>query len=248
MAEKGLASEDAESVAASGLLRRWSVPLRAVVFDLDGLLFNTEELYIEVGDRLLRRRGHRISQPLLDQMMGRPSPVALQIMIDWHKLDATVPQLQAETAEIFEEILDGRLRPMPGVLELLAALEQNGIPRAVATSSTRRFAENVLGRYHLTGRFAFILTCEDIRQGKPHPEIYQLAARRLGISPAQMLVLEDSALGCQAAVASGACTVAVPGPHNPHHEYPGAFLVANSLLDERLWQLLGLTPPRVQQG
>jgi HAD superfamily hydrolase (TIGR01509 family) len=220
----------------------WPRPIRAVVFDLDGLIFNTEELYVEVGDRLLRRRGHRVSQPLLDQMMGRPSPVALQIMIDWHRLDATVEELMAETAAIFDEILDSRLSPMPGFLELLTALETRNTPRAVATSSTRRFAHRVLNQFGLLPRFAFVLTCEDVQHGKPHPEIYHRAASRFGVEPGEMLVLEDSALGCQAAVASGACTVAVPGPHNPHHEYPGAFMIARGLHDPRLWELLDLQP------
>ncbi|GIW92852.1 MAG: phosphatase [Pirellulaceae bacterium] len=224
--------------AASGGELKWPEPIRAVVFDLDGLLFNTEELYVEVGDRLVRRRGHRIEQALLDQMMGRPSPVALQIMIDWYGLDATVAQLQQETAEIFDELLPTRLRPMPGVLALLETLERHRMPRAVATSSRRSFAHRVLGQFGLVERFAFVLTCEDVTHGKPHPEIYVTAAGRLGILPSQMLVLEDSQLGCQAAVAAGSCTVAVPGPHNRHHRYPGARLVVDSLLDPRLWQLL----------
>src|SRR3982750_4267763 len=82
---------------------------RAVVFDLDGLMFNTEDLYQEVGAELLRRRGHSFTQELLDQMMGRPSRVALQCMIDMHRLDATVELLQAETDELFPDILRARL-------------------------------------------------------------------------------------------------------------------------------------------
>ena len=71
--------------------------LRAVVFDLDGLMFNTEELYEEVGGELLSRRGKQCTRELLDQMMGRPSRIALQIMIDFHQLDASVEQLQTDT-------------------------------------------------------------------------------------------------------------------------------------------------------
>src|SRR5262245_22289269 len=102
---------------------------RAVVFDLDGLMFNTEELYQEVGSELLRRRGYDFTQELLDQMMGRPSHIALQIMIDTHTLKATVEELLAETDEIFPDILRTRLAPMPGLLELLDALEQRKIPK-----------------------------------------------------------------------------------------------------------------------
>src|SRR6059058_406184 len=154
---------------------------RAVVFDLDGLMFNTEELYQEVGAELLRRRGYVFTQELLDQMMGRPSHVALQLMIDTHTLRATVEELLAETDEIFPEILRTRLAPMPGLVELMTALEQRGISKAIATSSRRSFVEHVLGVFGYQPRFSPILTSEDITYGKPHPEIYLTAAQRLAI-------------------------------------------------------------------
>src|SRR5687768_3200184 len=205
-------------------------------------MFNTEELYIDVGTELLRRRGYEFSRPLLDQMMGRPSHVALQIMIDTHALDATVPMLLAETDEIFPAILETRLETMPGLLELLDALERDGIRKAIATSSRRVFVERVLGRFQLQPRFEFLLTSEDITHGKPDPEIYQKAAARLSVSSGEMLVLEDSANGCKSAVAAGAITVAVPGEHNRNHIFPGAALVAESLADPRIYALLGIEP------
>jgi HAD superfamily hydrolase (TIGR01509 family) len=213
---------------------------RAVVFDLDGLMFNTEELYQEVGSEILRRRGYEFTQELLDQMMGRPSRVALQIMIDTHTLRATVEELLAETDEIFPEILNERLAPMPGLIDLLAALERHVIPKGIATSSRRAFVETVLAKFDFQLRFSPILTSEDITEGKPHPEIYLTAARRLGIAPAQMLVLEDSQNGFRAAVAAGAIAVAVPGEHSRRHDFRGAALVADSLADPRLYALLEL--------
>lgn len=215
---------------------------RAVVFDLDGLMFNTEELYQEVGTELLRRRGCEFTDELLHRMMGRPSRVALQMMIDHHRLEATVEQLAGETEAIFAGILDTRLALMPGLEALLAALEAAGLPKAIATSSGRRFTTNVLRRFQLEPRFRFILTAEDVVQGKPHPEIYLQAADRFGLPPAHVLVLEDSANGCRAAAAAGTIAVAVPGPHNTGHDYPGAALVADSLNDRRLYELLGLVP------
>src|SRR5262245_54488162 len=142
--------------------------VRAVVFDLDGLMFNTEELYQLVGAELLRRRGCEFTQELLDQMMGRPSAVALQMMIDSHRLSATVQELLKETDEIFPAILRERLAPMPGLVELLAALEARQIPKGIATSSRRAFVEGVLGLFQYQSRFSPILTCEDITHGKPH--------------------------------------------------------------------------------
>jgi HAD superfamily hydrolase (TIGR01509 family) len=213
-------------------------PVRGVAFDLDGLLVNTEELYQHVGSELLARRGRTFEADLLDRMMGRPQPVSLQIMIDWHGLDDTIETLAAETHEIFAGLLDTRLEPMPGALPLVDALERCGIPRGVATSSGPDFAHDVLGRVALLHRLGFVLTAADVTHGKPHPEIYQSAARRLGVDVSEMLVLEDSENGCKAAVAAGAIVVAVPGGHSRRHDFTGARFIAESLADPRIYDLL----------
>ncbi len=215
-------------------------PLRAVTFDLDGLMFNTEELYQEVGAAILGRRGHEIVGELLDQMMGRKSDVALQIMIDWYGLDATPALLAAESAELFAELLPQRLAPMPGLVELFSALEAAGIPKGVATSSGRQFVEIVLKIAGLRERLEFVLASEDIEHGKPAPDVYLLAAGRHGVSPSEMMVLEDSQIGCQAAVAARAYTVAVPHGRSSRHEFPGVQFIADSLADPRIYAALRL--------
>lgn len=215
----------------------------AVAFDLDGLLVNTEELYQHVGTEILRRRGRTFDGDLLDAMMGRPQQVSLRIMIDWHRLDDTIETLAAETHEIFRDLLDSRLEPMPGAVALVEGLVNRGVPRGVATSSGPEFAHDVLGRIGLLERFCFVLTSADVTHGKPHPEIYESAAGRLGVRPERMLVLEDSAAGCAAAVAAGAIAVAVPGGHSRRHEFPGARFIAESLADPRILALLGESGP-----
>ena len=209
-------------------------PLTVAVFDLDGLMFNTEELYHQVGAEMLRRRDKELTDDLLDSMMGRQSREALQIMIDWHDLDDTAEQLEAETDVIFGQILETELRPMPGLMELLESLENHNIPKAIATSSRRPFAITMLEKYDLLPRFNFLLTAEDIELGKPNPQIYYRSAEKLGIETTEMMVLEDSSNGCKAAVASGSYAVAVRANHNQHLTFPGAALVADSLADPRI--------------
>jgi len=210
----------------------------AVAFDLDGLLVNTEDLYQHVGSEMLRRRGRTFDLDLLDAMMGRPQRVALGVMIEWHGLEDTIDDLAVETKQIFESLLDEGLRPMPGAIALVSRLVAGGLPRGVATSSGPDFAHDVLGRVGLLERFDFVLTSADVTHGKPHPEIYETAAARLGVHPARMLVLEDSAAGCRAAVAAGAVTVAVPGGHSRRHDFSGVRFVAESLADPRIGELL----------
>lgn len=214
--------------------------IEAVVFDLDGLMFNTEALYQMVGAELLRRRGKRFEKDLLDAMMGRPGTVSLQIMIAWHGLTDTVERLAEESTEIFGPILDKHLQWMPGAAELLAALEARRIPKAIATSSGRRFVTDVLARFDLEPRFDFVLTAEDVVHGKPHPEIYLKAAARFGLSPQQVMVLEDSQNGCRAAVDAGTFAIAVPGEHSLDHDFQGSQYVARSLADPFIYRALGM--------
>ena len=215
-------------------------PLKAVVFDLDGLMFNTEGLYHDVDSEVLARRGRDFPDELCHQMMGRKSDVALQMMIDWHQLDDTVEQLAAEIAKLFDDLLPRKLAPMPGLMSLLEALESADLPKAIATSSGRQFARTALGLFELEPRFEFVLTSNDITHGKPAPDVYLLAAERLGVAPEQMMVLEDSQTGCQAAVASGAFTVAVPDGLSTKHRFPGARLIADTLADRRIRDALDL--------
>ena len=212
----------------------------AVAFDLDGLMFNTETLYEHVGRLMIERRGKVYSPELTQRMMGRPSRVALRLMIEHHDLSDSIHQLEEETDSLFNDILEDRLETMPGLLALLDALERATIPKAVTTSSRRPFVERVLGQFELQSRFEFILSAEDVVNGKPAPEIYQAAAGRFRIPTSHLLVLEDSEIGSRAAVAAQAMTIAVPGAHSKHHHFPPQARVADSLADPMIFQTLGI--------
>ncbi len=214
--------------------------MQAVTFDMDGLMFNTEDVYTLAGTELLARRGHLFTPELKDAMMGRPPRAAFEVMIDRHQLQEPWNTLVAESDEIFLGLLTDRLATMPGLLELLDALEKAEIRKAIATSSGRRLANACLAPFQLVPRFSFILTSEDITRGKPDPEIYLLAAERFRSPPGEMLVLEDSQNGCRAAAASGAFTVAVPGAHSRRQDFSVANMVIESLEDQRLYEVLGI--------
>jgi len=216
-------------------------PLQAVTFDLDGLMFNTEEMYQEVDRTILARHGKQSSDELLDKMMGRKALVALQIMIDWHELPMTAEELLLESREIMSRLMPARLAPMPGLMKLLDALEKADIPKGIATSSDGKTAASMLLRYQLGPRFSFVLTGDTIEHCKPAPDIYLLAAEKHGVQPKEMLVLEDSHVGSRSAVAAGAYTVAVPCGRSHAHDFTGTRLIAKSLKDKRIYQLLGLT-------
>lgn len=202
--------------------------------DLDGLLYDTEPLYWQVGSRLLARRGHTFTDAVQRQMMGRPGVQAMQVLIEAFNLNDDPAALLAESETLYQDMLAGGLQPMPGLAALIAHLEASGLPFGVATSSRRHFADQILARDSLADRLAFLITGDDVTHGKPHPEMYLQAAEKLNVAAEAMLVLEDSENGCQAAVAAGAIAVAVPGGHSVGHRYDGAALVIDRLDDPRL--------------
>ncbi|WP_437202373.1 HAD family hydrolase [Planctomicrobium sp. SH664] len=212
--------------------------IEAVVFDLDGLMFNTEDVFHLTGTELMRRRGKLATPELFHKMMGRRAHEAFQAMIDHMELADTIELLTVESSEIFDGLLDHHLAPMPGLFELLQHIEDHQLPKAVATSSDRDYATKILDRYGLLPRFQALLTAEDVSHGKPHPEIYLKAAQRLEVDPSRMLVLEDSENGTRAAAAAGAHIISVPHDHSRHHDFSVAKGVAQSLGDPRIRELI----------
>jgi HAD superfamily hydrolase (TIGR01509 family) len=218
-----------------------STKLLALCFDLDGTIVNSEDLYEIAGEEVLRRRGKSYDPVLREQVMGRPAVDSLRVMIEFHSLPDTVEELIRESGELLLKMMETSLALMPGAHELFDELDAANVPYGVATSATRDYADYVMARLEISRRFQFVLTAEDIRHGKPDPEVYLLAATKFGIAPPQMMVLEDSANGCRAAVAAGALTVAVPNHHTRHYDFTGVQFVADTLSDPRIRGSLGIS-------
>lgn len=215
--------------------------ISAVVFDLDGLMFNTEDIYNETGTELLRRRGIENAQPVIEKMMGLRAEEAFRVMKQMCGFSESIDQIQRESDQIFQSLLHEKLAPMPGLFELLEMIEQRQLPKAVATSSSRKYLEEVLDRYQLLPRFQHTLTSEDVTRGKPDPEIYLKVADLFAIPPEKMLVLEDSSNGTKAAIAAGAHVVSVPHQFSRNQDFTGTRKIADSLLDPYILDLVRAT-------
>jgi HAD superfamily hydrolase (TIGR01509 family) len=135
-------------------------------------------------------------------------------------------------------MLAGGVQSMPGLDQWIGLLHELSLPFGLATSSRRKFVDVIFHQIPWRDTLAFMLTGDDVTHGKPHPEMYLLASERLSIPPSEMLVLEDSGNGCASAVAAGAYAVAVPSEHTRDQDFAGAKLVADSLADVRLWELV----------
>ena len=216
--------------------------MRAVVFDMDGLMFNTEDVYTAVGTEVLRRRGCEFTAELKDEMMGlRPQP-AFEAMIRHCHLERHVAGIGRGVEPAVHRPLGRPLGADARLAGIARRLGAGGDSQGDRHQQQPRVGRRLSRPFELQRRFQFILAAEDIVNGKPHPEIYLTAARRFGVPPAEMVVLEDSQNGCLAAAAAGAFTVAVPGEHSREHDFSTASLVVDSLADPRLYRALGIAP------
>ena len=213
--------------------------ISAVVFDLDGLMLNTEDVFDISGRQLLQRRGMEMTDEIHHSMLGRRPHEAFQALKDLTGLADSIEDLMEETKQIFADVAEDRLEVMPGLLSLLDLIDGIGLPKAVATSSPRDYMENMLGRFDLLCRFPVTLTAEDVTHGKPHPEIYLTAAERLEVSAENMLVLEDSETGTRAAAASGAVTISVPNRHTISGDFTMAWRRVTALHAPEIHELFG---------
>lgn len=213
-------------------------PPQAVVFDMDGLIFNSEDLYDVACGKLLERRGKTFTREIKLQIMGKKAPLALQLLCELTEIQEPLEPIRDEIESYFVSAVEQSLDTMPGFESLLEQLEDAGVRKAIATSSSRSLADVMLTRFDLHARFEFVLTGDDVEHGKPHPEIYLSACERLSIQPVATAVLEDSHTGATAALAAGAMTIAVPNEHTQDCDFSDVDLIANTLADPRLKQVL----------
>lgn len=214
-----------------------SEPVRAIVFDLDGLLVDSEPVQIAAWEEFLGEFGLRLDAALLSEMFGLRIWDSARLLIERLALPLTVEEVvERRDARFFDALaIEGMLRAMPGAVELVRALRARGVPLGLATSGHRRYVDVVLKTLGLTGSFAAEVTGGEVARGKPAPDIYLAAARVLGLPPAACLALEDAPLGVASAKAAGMRCLAVPNEMTA--ELPGL-----EAADDRLDSLAAVLP------
>ena len=188
--------------------------IEAVVFDLDGVVVDTEQVWDDVREQLVRERGGRWHGGAQAAMMGMSSP-------EWSRFMHDELGLVDPPAEINDEVVRRMLARyrtdlplIDGAVDAVHRLAAE-FPLAVASSSNRPLIEAVLERAAIAERFAAIVSSEEVERGKPAPGVYIEAARRLGVEPARCAAVEDSSNGIRAAHAAGMRVLALPNAHYP---------------------------------
>lgn len=191
----------------------------AFVFDMDGLLLNTETLARHALMRAGQALGLAMTEAFCASLIGIAADGSRQLLLDRYGEDAPADDFfSLATQELTRQIDAGDLALQPGVQALLDGLDRCGIPRAVATSSGNAKARHHLAAAGILDRFDHVVTRDHVAAGKPEPDLFLEAARRLGKTPGRCLALEDSYNGVRAAHAAGMPVVMVPDLLTPTNE------------------------------
>lgn len=204
--------------------------MRAIVFDMDGLMIDSETVYWAVGRELAREFGKEVSDQTLGKMMGRSPIKSVEIYAQDLGLSQSPRELLAMREARVKQALERGVEPMPGLFDVLDRFKRRH-KLAIATSAPMELVEVVARKLDLRRYFDAIQTSDDVTHGKPDPEIYLKAMGRLGVAPADCAVLEDSSNGALAGKRSGAYTVAVPSQYTRDQDFSFVDYVARDLRD-----------------
>jgi HAD superfamily hydrolase (TIGR01509 family) len=215
--------------------------IEAVVFDLDGLLLDSEQVWDEVREVITRERGGRWHERAQADMMGMSSTEWSRYMHDELGLREPPEELNRIVVERMEDRYRERLPVVEGAVEAVRRIGARW-PLGLASSSNRPLIDLALELMGVADLFRVTVSSEEVDRGKPAPDVYLEAARRLGVRPENVVAIEDSANGIRAAMAAGMRVIAIPNPHFPP---PDDVLAQADLVLEALAEL---TPDAVESA
>ncbi len=226
--------------------------IQGAIFDMDGVLVDNLEYHIRAWQQLGREHGRNLSRESVRRVFGQRNDEMIRSLFG-SPLSRDVLLLYAtRKEEIYRALMAPELAPVPGLVRLLAGLKEAGMRSAVATSGPRENASLVLDGLNLSQYFDAVITGDDVSRSKPHPDIFLLAARRIGLPPEQCVVFEDSSSGIEAASRAGCICIALSTTH-PVAELEGyktALIVPDflTLTASKLRGTVTSVPPEGKEG
>jgi HAD superfamily hydrolase (TIGR01509 family) len=194
-----------------------SKPPRGVIFDLDGVLVDSESLKAQAHAAAVASFGGRVDPLFYGTVMGGSHEYVRAVYFCETGIDPEPEEYSRRYRNEYDRLLDRGLRPFPSVLEMLGHLRRRGLKLAVATSSKQWMVERVFALVELGPFFDAVISADDVTHHKPHPEAYLLALRKLGVNAASAMVVEDSETGLAAALRAGIRAIAYRHSFNATH-------------------------------
>ncbi len=205
---------------------------QGIIFDMDGVLVDSEPLFLMAINRLVANHGEApISEEENEEyLLGTTVEETWRRLKGLRNLPGTTEDYINQYNGVVRQVLREELHPQPGVTTIIDECVKRGLPKAVASSSLRKWVQLKLETIRLQNSFDVILGGDDVTNGKPNPEIYRLAAQCLGLRPRSCIAIEDSPVGIQAAVGAGAYTIAVRTHSTRNMDISQAHLILDSLV------------------
>lgn len=216
-----------------------STPIRAIIFDFDGLILDTESAIYQSWRELYTDHGHELTVEAFSQCIGSDFGAHYDPMADLEKLTGKTFDWTAEDARREERVREllTAAGELPGVRDRLSEAAELGLPCSVASSSSHRWVNGWLEKLELRHHFANLSTRDYVERIKPAPDLFLHAAEKLGVAPEEAVIFEDSLNGLRAAVAAGIRCIVAPGPMTRHLDFTGAWKKVDSLADVSLADL-----------
>jgi HAD superfamily hydrolase (TIGR01509 family) len=183
------------------------------IFDHDGVLVDSLEFHQQAWLELGRRTGLKLTPEFVQQTFGMTNPSIFRLLLGEAMSEAEIARYSALKEECYRDVARGKIALMDGVREVLDALTASGVRLAIGSSGARANLELTVHECGLDGRFAAIVSLEDITRGKPDPQIFFVAAARSGVEPSRSVVFEDAPVGIQAAKAADMYAVGLTTSH-----------------------------------
>lgn len=206
--------------------------MKAVIFDMDGVIIDSEPIHLEVDIQTFKDLGCDISSEELEKYVGATNEYMFADIKKKYNINKSIEEIINNKVEMTKnKVIQMDLNPIDGIRELLNDLKNENIPTAIASSSPRDFIDVVISKFKLRDYFTYIISGEEVENGKPAPDIYLEAAKKLRLSPDDCIVIEDSRNGVIAAKTAGMKCIGFKNVNSGNQDLSKADIIIDSIAD-----------------
>ena len=208
--------------------------IKAVIFDMDGLMVDTEFLHSEAHSAVIRKYGKKPKKHSsgVVHIVGKSILENSEIMRQQYGISESAENMEIEKGKAYLSLLkDKKIQPKIGLKNLIKLLKKNNIKMAIGSAGIKSGILLIIENLNIEDHFSVVISLDDVNKPKPAPDIFLEAASRLGVNPQDCLVLEDSQVGIEAAKNAGMKSIAIPSKYTIHQDFSKATMVMDSLKD-----------------
>lgn len=213
--------------------------MKALIFDMDGVIIDSEPLHFEIDIQTMNYLGAQITKEQLERFVGMTNPEMWALIKAEYGVSQTVSEIiEYQLSAKIRSLRDLVIEPIEGIKELIHKLKSRNIPIGIASSSPRLFIEEVLSKFQIREYFDCVVSGEEVEQGKPAPDVYLEAAMLLDVNPHDCIVIEDSRNGIKAAKAAKMKCIGFVNENSGNQDLSMADLIVQSINDININELL----------